>query len=462
MRNGIVALTFILLYGSLTHVSGQDQDAKKTLVLSLKECEELAFENNLSIHSAKLSLEAAEAKLSQAAHAKILPKFEVRNVWGPITRARGVVDPETGFVTSPDTTTEIPGDLRYFTQLDLNLVQPIFTFGKLSGLTSAAHFGVEADRANLVQEQESVRFRVRQLYWALVLGKELLTVVKDADNELRKAENKVEEKLEEGSEEVTQVDLFKLQIFRYQINKQHRETLDKIELTKSALKTTLGLSEEVDLDATTEYLDPVEFPLDSLPVYIEIAMRNRAELTRLRAGINAKRALIGVSKSEYFPQFFFGGQISYNFAKDRFDPKNPFIYNPTNFFRPGFVVGLNWNLNFMQTRDKVRIAQTEFLQLAQKEKQLIDGIKLDVEKAYLELKQAEKNMRDSRRALKASDNWLRSATMTFDIGVGEVKDLIDAFKANGAMQAEHLQNIFEYNVALARLSKAVGRNLYPD
>ncbi|MFQ6115360.1 MAG: TolC family protein [bacterium] len=459
MGRRIFVAILIFVNCSFPNIFAQEN---KKLVLTLGECEELAFENNLSIQSAKLGLKASEAKLTQASHAKILPKFEVRNVWGPIPRARGIIDPNTGFVTSPDTSTSIPGDLRYFTQLDLDLIQPIFTFGRLSGLTNAAYFGVQADQAKLEQEQESVRFRVRQLYWALVLGKEILAVVQDADNELKKAESKVQEKLDEGSEEVTQIDLFKLQIFRYEINKRHREALDKIELTKSALKSTLGLNEEVDIEAATEYLDPLEVKLDSLPVYIEMAIRNRPELARLRAGVNARRALISVSKSEYYPQFFFGGQIRYNFAKDRFDPKNPFIYNPTNFFRPGFVVGMNLNLNFLQTRDKVRVAQAEFLQLAQKEKLLLDGIKLDVQNTYMELRQAENNMRESRKALKASDNWLRSETMTFDIGVGEVKDLIDAFRANGAMQAEHLQNIFEYNVAVAKLSKAVGRNLHAN
>ena len=121
---------------------------------------------------------------------------------------------------------------------------------------------------------------------------------------------------------------------------------------------------------------------------------------------------------------------------------------------------MNLNLNFLQTRDKIRVAQAEYLQLAQKEKLVLDGIKLEVKNAYLQLNQAEKNIRDSRKALKASDNWLRSVTMTFDIGVGEVKDLIDAFKANGAMQAEHFHNIFKFNVTLAKLSKAVGKDLY--
>ncbi|MFQ5824673.1 MAG: TolC family protein [bacterium] len=459
MTNRFLALILIFVNCSFPNIFGQD---RKKLILNLAECEALAFKNNLSIQSSELSVKASKAKLAQAYHAKILPKFEVKNIWGPIPRARGIVDPKTGFVTSPDTSTSIPGDLRYFTQLDLDLIQPIFTFGKLSGLTNAAYFGVQADQAKLEGTQESVRFQVRQLYWAIVFGKELLTVIQDAENELKKAENKVQEKLDEGSEDVTQTDLFKLQIFRYEINKRLRQALDKIELTKSALKSTLGLSEDVSIEIATEYLDALEVKLDSLPVYAEMAIQNRAELAQLRAGINARRALIRVSKSEYYPQFFFGGQMKYNFAKDRFDPNNPFIYNPTNYFRPGFVVGLNLNLNFLQTRDKVRVAQSEYLLLAQKENLLIDGIKLDVQKAFLELQQAEKNMRESRRALKASNNWLRSATMTFDIGVGEINDLIDAFKANGTMQAEYFQNIFNYNVALAKLSKAIGRDLYTN
>ena len=102
------------------------------------------------------------------------------------------------------------------TDLDISFIQPIFTFGKLTSASSAAHFGVLAEEANLKRKQEDVRLTVRKLYWALVLGKELLAVVEDAKKELSKAESKIEEKLDEGSDEVSQTDLFKLQIFNYQ------------------------------------------------------------------------------------------------------------------------------------------------------------------------------------------------------------------------------------------------------
>ncbi|RMD86398.1 MAG: TolC family protein [Calditrichaeota bacterium] len=454
-------ILFCGLFGILLLNLIYAQDTK-FLVLSLKDCEKLAFEKNQSIQNAKFKLKASKAKWSQASHAKYLPKFQLKNVWGPIPRARGIIDPKTGFVTSPDTSTRIPQDLRFFTQLDIDLVQPIFTFGKFSNLNEAAYQGVLADQANVQKTEENIRLKVRRLYWGLVLGKELLNVVEDADTELQKAETKVEEKLEEGSEDVTQIDLFKLQLFRYEINKRKREAKDNIQLTKAAMRITLGLTEDVDFDVATEYLDPIPIQIDSLPFYIELAKKYRPELEQLRAGISARRALVSATRSDYYPQFFLGGQIKFNYAKDRFDPKNPFLYNPTNYFRPGIVIGLNWNLNFVQTRDKIRVAQAEYLALSNREMELLKGIELEVQKAYLELKRAMKNMQDSRKALKASENWLRSATMTFDIGVGEVKDLIDAFRANGTMQTEHLRNIFEYNVAVAKLSQAIGKDLYPE
>lgn len=455
MRTWIgIVLSQFFLWGPMASVAQQTQP----LVLSLKQCEELALKNSHLLKDAELSLEFSRARQAQASHARFLPKLELKNIWGPSPRARAVYT-DTGVLTSPDTATGL-SDLRYFTEVEFNLVQPIFTFGKLSGLNEAASFGVLADEANIQKKQSDVLLQVRQLYWGLVLGKELLAVVEDAVTEVNKAEQKINDKLDEGSEDVTQNDLFKLQIFKYEVQKRQREAVDKIDLARMTLLAALGLDEHTQIQAGTEYLDPIEIRIDSLSDYVALALQKRSELHQLQAGISARRALVGVSKSDYFPQFFFGGQVKYNFAKDRDDPRNPWVYNPTNFFRPGFVVGMNMNLNFVQTRDKVRLAQAEYKQLAQKETLLVEGIKLEVKKAYLELLQAQKNMKDSRRALKASDNWLRSVSMTFDIGVAEVKEFIDAFKANSTMKAEHLQNIFKFNTAVAKLSKAVGYDLY--
>ena len=41
-----------------------------------------------------------------------------------------------------------------------------------------------------------------------------------------------------------------------------------------------------------------------------------------------------------------------------------------------------------------------------------------------------------------------------------MQDLVDAFQANVEMRTEHLRTIFVYNTALARLSRAVGIDVY--
>ena len=223
MIRSFTTVIFLILFCSLKILIGQENEK---LILNLKACEELALKNNQKIKNAQLSLKVFEARQIQASHAKILPKFQVRNIWGPIPMAEGVLDPTGGYVISKDVTTSIPEDLRYFTQVDLDLIQPVYTFGKLSGLLTAAKFGVQAGQAGLEKSKEDVRLQVRKLYWGLVLGKELLAVIEETQKEMNKAESKIQELLDEGSEEVGQNDLFKLQITQYEVNKRSREALD--------------------------------------------------------------------------------------------------------------------------------------------------------------------------------------------------------------------------------------------
>jgi outer membrane protein TolC len=430
------------------------------LVLSLAQCEQLALGNSVQVQRATDNLELAQLRHAQASHARFLPELTLRNIWTAVPRARAAFTP-TGVLTSPDTIAGF-GDLRPFTEITLDALQPLWTFGRLRSLRDAAAFGVEAGEADVASKQATVLFQVRELYWGLVLGKELLDVADDAMAELAKAENRLREELDAGSDEVTQNDLFKLQVFKYEIGKRHREAVDKVTLGVAALRTALGLDDAVDLDVAAEELVPLSVTIDSLEPYVAMAFSNRPEIDQLQAVMSARSSLVRASKSEYFPQFFLAVQLKYNYAADRFDARNPFVYNPFNFFRKGFALGLSWNLNFVRTRDRVRIAKVEVAQLAHEDSALVAGIRLDVQKGYVELKQARENLRESEEALKVSDNWLRAESQTFDLGIGEVRDLIDAFRANSAMRVEHLQNIFELNTAVARLTKAVGRDLFAN
>lgn len=454
-RIDLLAL-FLLTCFLLKPAPGQNDEAAK---LSLVECENLAFRNNPLIRDALVDLRFSEAKLTQTRNKRILPTATARNVWGPAPRSRGIFN-DYGVLNSPDTSGI--GTLGFFTQIDVELEQPIYTFGKYAGLASAGFHTVRATEATVRQRENEVRLQVRQLYWGLVLGRELLAVIKDAQSEIRKAENNLQEKLDQGSEDVSQTDLFKLQLFKYEIAKRRRDAVDKLELARATLKLVVGLSETDHLEIETEFIDPVETELAGLDSYVDIALTDQPKLEKLRAEENAKSARIDVARSQYYPQLFVASDISFNYAQNRFDPSNPFRNSSTNFFRPILMAEARINLNYVQTRDKIRIAQAEYELAAQKERALAEEIGLEVEKAYLELMANAANMKESRKALRASNNWLRSAAMIFDLGVGEVSAFINAYKANAAMKAEHLQNIFEYNSAVAKMSHVIGHDLLAD
>lgn len=437
--------------------SAQTQD---TVRLNLRQLEERAMLGSPLLAQSRASLRVAEARRTQAGHAGVLPTFTLRQVAGVLPRLRAE-ETATGVLFSPDTNTSL-SDMRPFTDVEVNFLQPLYTFGKIGGAVSAAKAGVEAGEAGVLAKEAEVRAQIRNLYWGLKLGDELLRVIEDARRQVDSAQVTVETKLDEGSDEVTQTDLFKIQVFRYEVEKRHREAVQKTALARRALAGAIGLDEGTPLVLADDAFSSIAFRVDSLETYLAMALRSRPELRQLDAGIRARSSLVGSASSDYYPQLFVGGQIRWNRAMDRADPRNPFVVNQTNFTRIGAVVGLNWNLNFWQTRDKARVAEFEQAALETQKPAVEAGIRLEVEKAWRELGTAAENVRESTEALKATDNWLRSEAQVFDLGVGEVKDFIEAFQANSTMRAEHAENIASFNTALAALGKAIGQDLYPQ
>lgn len=449
---GVVLLAAVLAAGDPASAPAQTGD---TVRVSLADAERLALQNNPLLDRAAADVKLSRARKTRAAHARYLPTFNLRNVWGPIPRQRGEFT-DTGVLVSPDSSKGL-GDLRWFTQVDLQLLQPIYTFGKAGAVIDAAEARVDVSEAGLETVRDEVRLQVRKLYWGLVLGNELLRVVQDVLDQVEEADARLQERYEEG--EATQNDRFKFRIFEYEIHKRHRMLLDRVATGREGLRAAMGLEEGTPVRVERTVLEPVEVTLEAPSHYMTMARRHRPELQQLRAGIAARNSLVQAENSDALPRLFVGGQLTLNQAPSRFDPANPFWDDQTNFFRPGLVVGLDWNLNLVHHRDEARVSRYEAAKLRAQMAPLVEKIRREVREAHLQVQRARADVEEGRGALKAADNWLRAEFQTYDIGIGEIKDLIDAFRANVEMQTDQLRNIFELRTAVAELSRAVGRDL---
>lgn len=443
-----------LLAGSwpATTLAGQAVD---TVVVSLLDAETMALDNNPLLRPALADLDISKAQQSRASRARYLPDINLRNVWGPIPSQRGAFT-DTGVLFSPDTSTGL-SDLTWFTQVDLDIVQPLYTFGKIGSRIDAAGFQVDASEAEVRKTESELLLRVRQLYWGVVLTDELGSVVRSVTELVAEAEEKLQAQYDEGS--ATQTDMNKFQIFQYQIRSRSREVEAGSTKARSAFKAVLGIPDGVPFRVDATSLEPTDVTLDGLATYIDFAMTARPEMSQLQAGINARRALVRAAEADSKPSFFLAGQLKFNKSPGRFDPKNPFVRNQTNFLHPGIVFGINWNLNFFQNNDKARVERYEMVKLEAQEHPLRLMVQQQVQEAYLDAVRAREDVEDGRGALRASQNLLRAELQTFDIGLGGIEDVIDAFKTNVEMTIEQLQNIAELNTRVAELSQRVGRDI---
>jgi outer membrane protein TolC len=426
-----------------------------TVTVSLAEAERRALERNPLLAGAEARIEVNRAQESRAKSARWLPELSLRNAYGIIPKQRGAYN-QYGVLVSPDTILGV-NDMSWFTQLDVRLVQPLWTFGKLGKRIEAAGYAVDASEAGLDRTEADVLLMVRQLYWGVVLAQELERAADDVLEKVQEADSALNKQYEDGT--ATQNDLFKFQIFRYEANRRSREVRAGLEQVRAGLRAALGLGPGVTVRVETEALDTVSFALQDLSAYLEMARANRPELRELQAGISARRALMVAEQRDAWPTLFLAGQISGNLAPDRYDPRNPFWQNQTNYFRGGGVLGFEWNFNFGQHRADAAIQRTEMTLLEAQASSLDALVEREVREAWLKAGRAYTDVEEGRAALQASENWMRAELQTYDIGMGEIKELIDAFRANAEMKVVQLKNIADFNTAVAELSRRVGLDL---
>ena len=160
---GFSALVLVAILGGpgLAHdLSGQTVD---TVIVSLTDVERMVLSRSPLLAPAVAALDLSRAQVTRANRARFLPEFNLRNSWGFAPRLRGEFT-EFGVLVSPDTMTGL-SDLTWFTQVDLNIVQPLYTFGRIGSQIDAARFQVEASQAELSKTQAELVLQAREIYW---------------------------------------------------------------------------------------------------------------------------------------------------------------------------------------------------------------------------------------------------------------------------------------------------------
>jgi outer membrane protein len=425
--------------------------ADDRVILTLDQAAQRALQFSPEIRETQYDVEVYQSKKEQADWA-LWPQLEIMGIGGPSNRAHG------DQIHSGDKQTDLHID-GVFGRGDITLVQPLYTFGKISSLREAAQHGIKYAEAKVNQKRGDIILRTKELYYGLLLAKTVQNHIFELKDMLDGAYKTTEGRIEGGTAGADETDLFRLRAYSGQIDKYLHETEKGIALAKEALRATLGYEKGVDLEIEEKRLSYEETPLEPLDTYNANARKLRPEFAQAREGLLAKKELVDAASADLFPQLFLAGYYSLAGATNRSWVKNPFIYDPLYHQWGGAVVGMKLNIDFGIMTGRVREAKAEYDKVKSLQDQAEMGIPVQVAKAYQELVEARKNIKSLEDAYKNARKWMVSASANYDMGVGEMKDLADAVVAYGTMKADYYRSVYNEKIGWANLMQATGEYL---
>lgn len=423
--------------------------AEENISLDLKSCIERAVRFHPELGEYKKDIEIYKAKLSQAESA-VLPQIELMAIGGPSPKA----EKET---LSPEIKTDVKSTTinGVFGMITMQVLQPIYTFGKITGYKTAAEGGIKVSEAELEKKRSEIILKTKELYWSLALVRELKGLATEIKEELEKAIKKTTEDLKKDIPSADELTLYKLKTYLGEVKRNLNEIEKNEALITEALKFMTGIPLTQRVNIITPSLRYEEAQINKEEM-INKALALRPEIIQIREGLKAKEALVNVEKSNQYPQIFALIKGNLSGATNRDKIHNPYISDPLNSSYIAAVLGMKLNIDFGITKGKIREAQIEYEKILEKKKLAEQGIPVQITKAYLEYLEATKTAKDMEEAFQNAKKWLVTADANLDMGIGETKDLADAVLAYATTRVNHLKSLYNQKMAMANLYQLSG------
>ena len=386
-----------------------------------------AMKNHPEIIEARENLKGAEAGTGQAL-ANYYPQVSIVADW---SKARSFLTPLERIKK-----TEVSTGAVY-------LNQTIYDFGRTAGRVDAARSNSDAADKAITVTRQDLTLRVRSaFYLSLAAEKQVI-----ATTETVKAREAVYQQAQEFFNQGIRA---KVDVARAESNLfSARTALIRAENNREISRVELANAMGTESMGEHRLAEPslVLLPLPERGQARLDALRNRAELQQLAAFKMAANANLKSAKGSYLP--ILSGTASIGYADRDFPPA-------------GEVWGVGLNLSMplfsgFSSVEQVREASADINAIEARHNNLKLQIIKEVETAWLGANEAAARMVSTRKEVAASNESRALAEGRYHEGVGSIIEVTDAQSQALEAQMAHIQAIYDYYTAVARLDRAVGK-----
>ena len=453
---GLVLVLAPVVAAAAGSPAGAGPPAAAGPVLNLDQLTEMALKFSPDIQASRSEVKLAQEQKNEA-HGYRFPQFDTIAVGGVVPDARLPVIPggnEPRRLYYPDPKDKIHG-MNVFGHMDFSVIQPLYTFGKIAYREAAAARNVKVKEEEVVAKQGEVMVLVAQAYYGLILANQGKEAVKEARSYLSDTRERINRLVAVRSPNVRETDKYRLAAYEGAVDKAGAESEEGAKTAYRALKALSGYPENQDFQVPADLPNPTAPPA-TLDTYIRTALDQRPEFRQLKEGLAARQLLVDAAKADRLPTLFFAVLGELAGAPGRKYNPDPYIYDYFNNYGALPMVGAKWHFDFGILNAKIGQAKAELEQLQNQEKQALLGIPVEVAKNYGELQTHYKGSAGLEKAYVNARRWLITSFSNFDMGLGKLEDIFQAFERYGLFRGDFLMELYNYNLSVAQLDKSTG------
>ncbi|MDH4223714.1 MAG: TolC family protein [candidate division Zixibacteria bacterium] len=430
-------LVFSLLIWFDSSVFSQDK-----LILDLDQSLETAYQNNRALQSQKEKISSARFKISEA-KSNFYPQLSFQGSYTYLGVLPSFIVSFPPIIENEKITQGYHDNFNFA----LSLQQSIFTWGRLQNNYSISRLNLQSEEETYNKDKQNITYEVKSSFYSALLVRELIRVRKEALKNIEEHLKTVELRYKAG--QASEFDLLRTKVQLANAKPPLLQTEQAYDLALSSFKNILGLSQELEIELEGELLfDPVEVELGKAT---QEALSRRSELESLDIRKKIAQKGLALARAGNKPSLL--GIANYSY-------QNPFYGEKKWDADWNFTLSLNFPLfDGFATRSRINQSKSDLNQLDIGEKDLKEGIKLEVKDAVTSLNLARETILSQEENVKQAKESLRIARIQYAQGMITSLEEMDTELALTYAQVNYLQALTDYLIAQAKYNKAIGEKL---
>jgi len=411
---------------------------RKGELLTLERCIEIALKRQPNIIAALYTVDVNRNRVGEAL-SNYYPQIEANASYTrlkPFTGTQKLVS--TGLSGTSVSTSTASFD-QYSGTLTLN--QIIHDFGRTSSQVSISRLNLASSGMDLENVSEQIVLNVKQTYYAVLLAKRNKAVADETVQQFQQHLEQAKGFYEVGTHP-------KFDVTKAEVDLSNAK-LNLIRADNAVRLAVVNLNNAMGVPDAPDYILEDNLSFEKYAITFEgalsTAFTNRPDLKSIIAKRKAAEESIALARANYYPTI--SGNAAYNvFGTD---------FPLSSGWSIGAAVSFPIFSGFL-TKHQVDEAKANLNVIKANEESQRLSIFLDVQQAYLNLKEAGERVPTAELTVTQAKENLDIANGRYSAGVGSPIEVTDAQVAYTNAETAYSQALADYKVAKAALEKAMG------